>query len=213
MNFLEHIKSWDLLKKEAKYSRTTILVESIVILLLLICVLNKDTVVTVIPYNLTEQAYLSQSSASNNVKEAWAYMISNEIGNITQKDFRFIEERLRPPVSPTIYSDFFKKLEEEVKQIKEDKVVITFSPVLVAYEPSSDKVFVFGRGQVINSLGYTRVSNRTYEMRFRFQQYVPQLTHFTSYEGEPKDAQVLEKLRKAELERKRRHQKALEGGN
>ncbi len=212
-NFMEHIKSWDLLKQEARYSRATILIESILIFVLVIAVLKKDTLVTVIPYNLTEQAYMSQSGASSNVKEAWAYMLASEVGNITQKDYSFIQKRLQPLVSPTIYSDFFKKLEEEVKQIKEDKVVITFAPVLVEYEPSSDKVFVFGRGEVTNSLGYTRVTNRTYEMRFRFAQYVPQLTHFTSYEGEPKDARVLQKLRKAELDRQRREAKARERGN
>ena len=161
-------------------------------------VMNKNTVVTVIPYTLSSEAYITQDKASVRYKEAWGHMIASEIGNISQKNFNFLKSRLAPLVSPSIYGEFFKKLEDEIAQIKEDKIIISFAPAAVVYEPNTDKVFVFGRSEVTNALGYKTSSVRTYEIKIRMNLYVPQITHFVSYAGEPRNENVLQQLRKKE---------------
>ena len=193
----EFLSRWDVLKTEAKYSRITILVLSVLLVIMFCFVMNKNTVVTVIPYTLSSEAYITQDKASVRYKEAWGHMIASEIGNISQKNFNFLKSRLAPLVSPSIY-EFFKKLEDEIAQIKEDKIIISFAPAAVVYEPNTDKVFVFGRSEVTNALGYKTSSVRTYEIKIRMNLYVPQITHFVSYAGEPRNENVLQQLRKKE---------------
>ena len=156
----EFLSRWDVLKTEAKYSRITILVLSVLLVIMFCFVMNKNTVVTVIPYTLSSEAYITQDKASVRYKEAWGHMIASEIGNISQKNFNFLKSRLAPLVSPSIYGEFFKKLEDEIAQIKEDKIIISFAPAAVVYEPNTDKVFVFGRSEVTNALGYKTSSVR-----------------------------------------------------
>ena len=196
----EFLSRWDVLKTEAKYSRITILVQAVLLIIMFYFVMNKNTVVTVIPYTLSSEAYITQDKASVHYKEAWGHMIASEIGNISQKNFNFLKSRLAPLVSPSIYGEFFKKLEDEVAQIKEDKIIISFAPAAVVYEPNTDKVFVFGRSEVTNALGlgYKTSSVRTYEIKIRMNLYVPQITHFVSYAGEPRNENVLQQLRKKE---------------
>ena len=171
----EFLSRWDVLKTEAKYSRITILVLSVLLVIMFCFVMNKNTVVTVIPYTLSSEAYITQDKASVRYKEAWGHMIASEIGNISQKNFNFLKSRLAPLVSPSIYGEFFKKLEDEIAQIKEDKIIISFAPAAVVYEPNTDKVFVFGRSEVTNALGYKTSSVRTYEIKIRMNLYVPQI--------------------------------------
>ena len=185
----EFLSRWDVLKTEAKYSRITILVQAVLLIIMFYFVMNKNTVVTVIPYTLSSEAYITQDKASVRYKEAWGHMIASEIGNISQKNFNFLKSRLAPLVSPSIYGEFL---------IKEDKIIISFAPAAVVYEPNTDKVFVFGRSEVTNALGYKTSSVRTYEIKIRMNLYVPQITHFVSYAGEPRNENVLQQLRKKE---------------
>lgn len=201
MKISELIKDYDFLKIESKYSRISIIIMSLTIFVMLIALLNKDSYITVVPYTLSEDAEISKSKASASYKEAWAFLFAQELGNITTKDFDFVKSRLEPLLSPTIHTEFLNKLDEQMTHIKEDKVSLSFTPALVMYEPDSDKVFVFGRSEIINALGYKTVESRTYEMTFRMNTYAPQLTHFITYEGEPKDQRVLDRLRKEEQKR------------
>ena len=188
-NMKEFLSRWDTLKTEAKYSRITILVLSVLLVIMFFFVMNKQSVVTIVPYTLSSEAYITQDKASVRYKEAWGHMIATEIGNISQKNFNFLKQRLAPLISPSIYGEFFKKLEDEVAQIKEDKIVVSFNPASVVYEPKTDKVFVFGRSEV-----------RTYEIKIRMNLYVPQVTHFVSYPGEPRNENVLMQLKKKEAQ-------------
>ena len=45
----EFLSRWDVLKTEAKYSRITILVQAVLLIIMFYFVMNKNTVVTVIP--------------------------------------------------------------------------------------------------------------------------------------------------------------------
>lgn len=199
-NMKEFLSRWDTLKTEAKYSRITILVLAVLLVIMFFFVMNKQSVVTIVPYTLSSEAYITQDKASVRYKEAWGHMIATEIGNISQKNFNFLKQRLAPLISPSIYGEFFKKLEDEVAQIKEDKIVVSFNPASVVYEPKTDKVFVFGRSEVTNALGYKTSSVRTYEIKIRMNLYVPQVTHFVSYPGEPRNENVLMQLKKKEAQ-------------
>ena len=56
----EFLSRWDVLKTEAKFSRITILVQSVLLVIMFFFVMNKNTVVTVIPYTLSSEAYITQ---------------------------------------------------------------------------------------------------------------------------------------------------------
>ena len=58
----EFLTRWDVLKKEATYSRITILALTVLLIIMFFFVKNKKTVVTIVPYTLSSEAYNTQAT-------------------------------------------------------------------------------------------------------------------------------------------------------
>lgn len=64
--------------------------------LLVVKVLTKETIVEIVPFTLTEDAWLGEKSASRSYKESWALAFAQLFGNVTPATVDFVKTRTTP---------------------------------------------------------------------------------------------------------------------
>ena len=90
-----------------------------------------------------------------------------------------------------------ERLEAELDKVRRDQLSISFEPHRVLVEEDRDRVFVHGISTVRTPLGGEVRTARTYEMTVAVSNYAPRLTFLTTYDGEPRTAQVLRRQQEA----------------
>lgn len=200
MKWKEFLRTWEGVKTENLWLRGFIGALIVIILCLMVLVFRKETVVTVQPFTLTEEAWISSDQSSQSYKEAWGMALSQLIGNVTPATVDFLKERLSPILSARIYQDVIDVLEVQATDIKKDRVTMRFEPRVVIYEQSTNKVFVEGRSFVRGAQAAEKASERTYEFVINVVGYMPQLDHIETYSGR---ANTKEQLKRTEQRNKR----------
>lgn len=148
MNLKKYLKTWEGTQTENKWGRIFQGGLIAIVFLLVVQVFSKETIVTIQPFTLTEEAWVTKSNASQSYKEAWGFAFAQLLGNVTPGTVDFVKERITPLLSPSIYQDVIDAIEIQAQQIKNDRVTMRFEPRFVEYEPKSDKVFVYGYSYV-----------------------------------------------------------------
>lgn len=206
MNLKQYLKTWEGTQTENKWGRLFQGGLIVIVFLLVILVSSKDTIVTIQPFTLTEEAWVTKNNASQSYKESWAFAIAQLLGNVTPRTVDFVKERLSPLLSPDIYQEVIDAIEIQAQQIKNDRVTMRFEPRFVEYEPMSDKVFVYGYSYIKGASSAEERSERTYEYVIRVSNYAPVLEYIDTYVGKPRTKTVLEQLKRKE-ENRRKHEK------
>ena len=150
------------MEEETRWSRVIIGGLIAITGMLSIHAMTKETIVTVTPFTLTEEAWLGEKSASKSYKEAWGLAFAMLFGNITPATVDFVKTRTGPFLSPKIFSEVMDILEVQSKQIKEDRVSMRFEPRHVEYEIGTDKIFVYGYSYVKGADSKETRSDRTW---------------------------------------------------
>ncbi|MDU4190314.1 MULTISPECIES: TraE/TraK family type IV conjugative transfer system protein [Aeromonas] len=209
MKFKTYLRTWEGIQGENKWGRLIQAGLLIIVLLLVIKVFTKETIVTMQPFTLTEEAWVTQNNASRSYKEAWGFALSLLLGNVTPGSVDFVKERLSPMLSPEIYQDVIDAIEIQSKQIKEDRVTMRFEPRFVEYEEKSDKIFAYGYSYVKGSSSQQEErGERTYEFVLKIANYAPSIDYMETYMGKPRTKAVLEQLKRKEEEKERRTNEA-----
>ena len=125
-------------------------------------------------------------------------------GNITPSNVDFLKDRLKPLLSPAIYSDVIDTLEMQAQNIKDDRITMRFEPRFVEYEKTTDRVFVYGYSFVKGATGDEERDDRTYEYKIKISNYAPMILDLNTYEGKPRTERVLDQLQKQENIRRKR---------
>ena len=201
MKMGEFIQTWEGSLTENKWNRVANIVLVCAILLLAILLINKDKIVVVQPANMQEAGWVSKSKASRSYKESWGFALAQLTGNVTPGNVDFVKDRLTPMLSPVIYNEVIDALLMQAQAIKDDRITMRFEPLLVDYEETTDKVFVYGLSYVKGSTGSEERKERTYEYRFKFDNYSPLLVDLQAYEGKPKSEVVLANIQRIEERR------------
>ena len=201
MKMGEFIQTWEGSLTENKWNRVANIVLVGAILLLAILLINKDKIVIVQPANMQESGWVSKNQASRSYKESWGFALAQLTGNVTPGNVDFVKERLTPMLSPVIYNEVIDSLEMQAQAIKDDRITMRFEPLLVDYEEATDKVFVYGLSYVKGSTGSEERNERTYEYRFKFDNYSPLLVDLRTYEGKPQSEVVLANIQRIEERR------------
>ncbi|WP_079829477.1 TraE/TraK family type IV conjugative transfer system protein [Salmonella enterica] len=163
MNLKKYLKTWEGTQTENKWGRIFQGGLIAIVFLLVVQVFSKETIVTIQPFTLTEEAWVTKSNASQSYKEAWGFAFAQLLGNVTPGTVDFVKERITPLLSPSIYQDVIDAIEIQAQQIKNDRVTMRFEPRFVEYEPKSDKVFVYGYSYVKGASSNEERSERSYE--------------------------------------------------
>ena len=173
--------------------------------------ISQDPVNTVIPPTMTEQGWIDSNSASDEYTEAWALYVATVVGNVNPSTAGMIRTTLEPLLDNSIYQDVINVVEDQVNQIRQDRVVIKFEPKEVLRERQNlNKFFVVGRSVMTGPNGRPKRSNITYEIEMKIQNYKPTITFLSTYSGRPKTEDVVRR-EKASNEAKARMEKAHDG--
>lgn len=174
----------------------------VVVLILIGMLANKQTIVTIQPFTLHDEAWVTENESSHGYKEAWGFALAQLFGNVTPSNVGFIKDRIERLLSPAIYNDVINVLEMQSQQIRNDRVSIRFEPRFVEYEPKSEKVFVYGYSFTKGMSNESEVrTDRTYEFEIAISNYVPVIDFVDTYEGRPRTEDVLERLQRREKRR------------
>ncbi|MBX2808172.1 MAG: type IV conjugative transfer system protein TraE [Cellvibrionaceae bacterium] len=192
------VRTWEGALVENKWNRIFNGALVISILLLLFMLFSKDQIVVIQPETLGTEAWITKSQASESYKESWGLFLAQMTGNITPANVDFLKDRLKPLLSPAIYSDVIDALELQTLNIKNDRVTMRFEPRFVEYEKESDKVFVYGYSFVKGATGTETRNDRTYEYRINIANYAPMIVDINTYEGLPRTEYVLLRLQEQE---------------
>ncbi|MEK9497189.1 TraE/TraK family type IV conjugative transfer system protein [Photorhabdus sp. P32] len=205
MNLKKYLKTWEGSQTENKWGRIFQSGLIAIIFLLVIQVFSKETIVTIQPFTLTEEAWVTKNNASQSYKEAWGFAFAQLLGNVTPRTVDFVKERISPLLAPNIYQDVIDVIEIQALQIKNDRVSMRFEPRFVEYEIKSDKVFIYGYSYIKGASSNEERSERTYEFVVKIANYAPVLDYIDTYAGKPRTTTVLEQLKRKE-ETQRKHE-------
>lgn len=176
-----------------KYSSFLNLILGCAVLLTLFISGNKEEKITFQPVTLGSDAWVTQSKGSQSYMESWGLYLAQLQGNITPKNIDFIIERLKPIMSPKVYTDMVDDMNIQAKNIKDDRVTIRFEPESVLYEPETNRVFVTGQMFQKSGGADERKSVRTFEYEIKIRNYAPVINFSTNYVGNPKTMNELAK--------------------
>jgi len=189
----KYLSTWQGIQAENKFSRVAIAALLLTVVMLVVLAFRKETIVTISPFTLTEEAWVTKKQASQNYQEAWAFAIAQMLGNVTPGTVGFIKDRIQPLLSPIIYQNVIDVLEVQSQDIVNNRVTMRFEPRNVIYEVSSGKVFVQGWSYVKAISTDEKRSERTYEFKIKVSNYAPVFEHIETYEGKPRTAEELKK--------------------
>ena len=177
----------------------------VIILILLVAVLSKRTLVTITPYTLVQDSWISNSDGADSYREAWALFLAQELGNITPDTIDFVSKRIGPLLSPAIYHDFMAIIHSQAEHIKEDRITLRFEARSVLYEPETNKTFVTGNLYTRSVSGKELRDFRTYEFEIGISNFAPVLLSMNTYNDVPK---TMKQLQLEESRRKSREERA-----
>ncbi|MCP1515668.1 MULTISPECIES: TraE/TraK family type IV conjugative transfer system protein [Pseudomonas fluorescens group] len=195
------------LKKENATFKVLLYAMVITNFLLTIVALNKESIQTITPPTLVEQAWVDENSASDSYTEAWAMYVALVLGNVTPGTADMIQKIMDPLLSPDIYQDFVNLLQKQVGEIRRDRVILKFEARKITKEPGKPNLFyVSGRSTMEGPTGKKEREDRTYVVEIRIKRYKPIIEFVDTYKGGPRTETVQSRLDRAEENKDRRRQ-------
>nr|WP_298059582.1 TraE/TraK family type IV conjugative transfer system protein [uncultured Halomonas sp.] len=186
MKYQQYLDTFQGMMSENRFTRLALVSLCIALVFVSFTAMRKDAVVTIQPYTLTEEAWITQSNASQSYKEAWGLMMATLTGNVTPATLPFVKERIQPLLSPIIYQDVMEALEVQSLEIRNNRISMRFEPREVIFEPNSNIVFVSGDSYMTGPDGETIRDRRSYEYRVDIRNYAPLFSYIDTYAGTPR---------------------------
>lgn len=177
--------TWTSTLAENKISRIFIGMSLASNLVLGILLMAKNEKIVLVPANLGNNAAVASNAADENYKTAWALFIAKFLGNITPGNIDFVKSKIATYMSPEVYGTIREAIEAQADAIRNDGITVSFSERAVTYEPTTDRVFVTGITRTEDRSGNNESIERTYEMRIAIRNFVPVVTYFDLYRGQP----------------------------
>lgn len=187
MKLDKFLNTWEGLQFEKRWHRIFTAILLLIVLLLSIKILLKETIVVFHPGTHDKGAWVTKNKASQSYKEAWGLCLAQLIGNVTPSSLEFIKERLQLLLSPKVYQEVMDELNMQAQHIKKDRLSLRFEPKSVEFETETGKVFVSGTS-FENGIGGRDEyrSDRTYEFVITINNYGPVITSISTYKGSPR---------------------------
>lgn len=207
MNLKKFLTTWEGVLLENRWGRIVNLILLMSVLLLAIRTFTTETIVTIQPFTLTEEAQISSKKASASYHESWALYLSVFLGNATPNNSEFILERIGPLLSSRIHNEVTSIIAEQMEQIEADRVAIRFEPRYVLYEEESGYTYVFGSSFIKDATTKETSEDATFEFRIKIQNYQPTFEHVNMYSGKPRSEKVLAGMQRKEAKIKERERK------
>ena len=128
MNLQRFLATWAGLTLENRVNRLIILLLIGVNCVLAVTINQTDRTVVLVPPVLEGEVSVARSSASREVREAWALFVAELLGNVTPTNADFLTKALEPLLAPALRVDVLRVLDAQVAEIRREKVSLAFEP-------------------------------------------------------------------------------------
>ncbi|WP_062270759.1 TraE/TraK family type IV conjugative transfer system protein [Endozoicomonas arenosclerae] len=142
-------------------------------LLLFHCLTRKPAVELSLPF-MDGPMVIQASEASQAYYEWWGLSLAELLGNLNPQNLSFVESRLQSLLSPNLYRQVHKTLNQQFHQLTEDNVSLSFEPLQLEFDATTQGVRVTGNSAL--SSGNQRLSGqKTFTFQFNLIRYRPVL--------------------------------------
>lgn len=145
--------------------------------------LNPVSRVIIQPYTLTDPAWVERDSASSEYKEAFSLFLAMLLGNVSPGNLEFVRERIDPLLTSSVRQEVLNTLADQAQTIRTENVSVSFVPNKVHYESKTQKYFVEGRSTTTGPNGGTEEERRTFEFKYKVEEYIPRVEWLNNYAG------------------------------
>ena len=112
-----------------------------VVAILSATLMSRSQVVTIIPPNLTQTAWLDENAASAPYMRAWAVYVAQSLGNANPTSVDMVKDAIGPFLDAKIYTEMMKRIDDQIDQIKRDRISLYFTPNRVITDPVAPGVY------------------------------------------------------------------------
>ena len=186
MNLQRFLATWAGLTLENRVNRLIILLLIGVNCVLAVTIHQTDRTVVLVPPVLEGEVSVARSSASQEVREAWALFVAELLGNVTPTNAEFLTKALEPLLAPALRVDVLRVLDAQVAEIRREKVSLAFEPREISRDPASGTIYITGTHVTSGPAAKPVNKSRTYALRVEFKNYRPVVVFLDSYPGEPR---------------------------
>lgn len=186
MNLDSFKTNFKVMQSENRWGRIIIAIGLLCILVLSSIAFFQKPVITLIPPYLTEEASVHHNKAEAGVHSAWSLFMSETLGNVTPATSAFVRKTIDPLLGPAIRNEALSLLEQQIDTIRRDQLSYSFEAREVQFDDRTGTSYVTGRHYTHQGIGNPERVNRTYEFRWEFKNYMPNLVHLDTYEGAPR---------------------------
>lgn len=149
---------------------------------------SREVVTRIIPVGMTAEAEISSTSANIEYKRSIALFVASMTSNLQPQTAATVINEMSSFFDPAVYRDYREFALSVINDpvLKQANVVSVFYPNSVAYERTTDRVFVVG-SQMLRGAGITRQTPVVYEMSVGISRGRPIVTYIKSYQGNVPD--------------------------
>lgn len=192
MRLSDYLASWHGLRATNRLLAVGLVAMALVVIVQTAYLMERERIVVLVPPALQSETAIGSQRADEPYHTAWAHLLAQLLGNVTPANADFLKARLEPLLDPAIFGGVSRALEQQLDQIRRDRVTLAFEPKKVLHEPATGKTFVSGQS-VLTGLGDRRTrSVRTFEFVLAIDDYRVLIKSIATYDGEPRTADKLE---------------------
>ena len=170
-DYLQRLKLW---RQQLGVDRLMVLVLVLTNgLLACQCIRQKPAIELSLPF-MEAQVGIQSGSASQAYFEWWGLSLAELLGNLNPQNLSFVESRLQSLLSPNLYQQVQDTLNQQLRELREDKVSMSFEPLNLDFLQESQTVKVTGHS-VMSSGNQRLTGQKTFTFRFELIRYRPVL--------------------------------------
>ena len=170
-DYLERLRQW---RQTTCLNRLLMLVLALSNILLLVHCLNRKPAVELLLPFMDAHISIQSGEVSKNYFEWWGLSLAELLGNLNPQNLSFVESRLQSLLSPNLYQQVLQTLNQQFRQLREDKVSMNFDPMSIEVDDATHEVRV--TGNAVMSSGNQRLKGqKTFHFQFNLIHYRPVL--------------------------------------
>lgn len=178
-------QQWGEVRLENFIGRITMPVLAVALLISTYSLSNQTPIITVLPPNMTEEAKLAHNDANAATKKAYGLYVAQMLGNVHPGTVGFLVSAIEDILHPSIYHDVKESVMDQVNDIEQENLSISFEPRTADYWKDTNRVVVYGN-RITEGRGDTKtVEQATYEFEVIVSNYLPQISYVNVYVGAP----------------------------
>ena len=137
MRLSRYLESWHGTQATNKLLAVAVVAVATVTIVQSAYLMERERLVVLVPPVLQGEAVIGKSAADAPYHTAWAHLLAQMLGNVSPGNAAFLQERLEPLLDPSIFTAVSQALEQQLDQIRRDRVSLAFEPKKILHEPST----------------------------------------------------------------------------